>query len=154
MFKTLPPSFCAIHSLAKTCVQWNVPLRTMPTTALKALGVSFSVRAMKLPAALLITVSMRGRIDRGLCARRPPRRHNRARRRWRKAAEPPPPPLDFLTNVPERFFAAADEKHFGALSAAKCRAIERPRPEPPPLRKHRAILQHVLLEHGSPPFEL
>ena len=28
----------------------------MPTTALNALGVNFSVRAMKLPAALLITV--------------------------------------------------------------------------------------------------
>src|SRR5258708_2057549 len=57
MLSTLPPSFSVIHFFAKICVQLKVPLSTMPTTALKALGVSFSVRAMKFPAALLITVS-------------------------------------------------------------------------------------------------
>src|SRR4029077_7519087 len=59
MLSTLPPCFSAIHFLAKACVQWNVPLSTILTTALKALGLRVSVRAMKFPAALLTIVSMR-----------------------------------------------------------------------------------------------
>jgi hypothetical protein len=59
MLSTLPPNFWAIQRLANTCVQWKVPFNTMLTTALNAFGESFSVRAMKFPAALLTTVSMR-----------------------------------------------------------------------------------------------
>src|SRR5262245_10897925 len=58
MLSTLPGFLAAIQRRAKACVQWNEPLSTMLTIAPNALGESFSVRAMKLPAALLMTVSI------------------------------------------------------------------------------------------------
>src|SRR5580704_3959942 len=42
ILSTLPGCFFSIQRLPKTCVQLKLPLRTMPTTALNALGVSFS----------------------------------------------------------------------------------------------------------------
>src|ERR1700751_1122305 len=73
MLSTVPGFLAAIQRRAKPCVQWNEPLSTMLTIVSKALGESFSVRAMKLPAALLMTVSIGPRGESALSAAASPR---------------------------------------------------------------------------------
>ena len=57
MFKTFPGVFAAIHFRPSDNVKLKVPCSTMPTTAVNAVGVNFSVRAIKFPAALFTSVS-------------------------------------------------------------------------------------------------
>ena len=58
MLRIVPGCLTAIHRRPSARVQWNVPYSTIPITALKALGESFSMRAMKFPAALFTSVSI------------------------------------------------------------------------------------------------
>src|SRR5580704_16916382 len=140
MLRTLPPCLSAIQRFASACVQLNEPFNTMLTTALKALGLSVSVRAMKLPAALLTSVSMRPNWLKAAATAD----STAAGSRTSAVAYPAEPPARRISSqVSLRGCSRRPMMKICAPSSANLRAMLRPRPEPPPEMKMARLLKRV-----------
>src|SRR4051812_33008912 len=123
---TMAPRFCSIILRPKEVVQWNVPFRTMSTTALNPFGEMSSVGARKFPAALLTSASTR---PISLATRSAASCTAFASRTSQEMARPEPS----CAMTASSFSLRRPSTAMRAPSSENLRAISAPRPEPPPV---------------------